>query len=105
MIAQRADIDPHEGDAEQKKDRLGDERLEQFAERRHGDADEHQRRDGAGALATDPCQGAHGQGHALSQIEWHPNLARKNLLRGRDHAAAATPDKVTSRYALLPGRA
>ncbi len=57
MRAQRPDIDAHEGDAEQEKNRLGDEGLQQFTERRQREADEHQRGDGAGALTPEPGQG------------------------------------------------
>jgi len=62
MIAQRAEIDAHERDAEQKKNRLSDIGLEQFAKRRQRDADEHQRGNRAGALATEPCQRLHRKG-------------------------------------------
>jgi hypothetical protein len=52
MLAQRTDIDAHERDAQQCKDRLGDERLEQLAKRRHANSNEDQRGKRAGALAA-----------------------------------------------------
>ena len=97
MVTQLANVDAHEGDAKQKKDRLGDEWLEQFAERRHGDAEEHERRDRAGALSADPGQRADWQRHALFQNEKHSNLAQSRV-SARDHALAARARKVTSRY-------
>jgi hypothetical protein len=52
----RREQDPEERQAEQSENRLRDVWLEQFARRRHGDADEHQCRNRARALAAEPRQ-------------------------------------------------
>jgi hypothetical protein len=62
MIAQRAEIDAQKRNAEQKKDRFSDMGLEPLAERRHGDADEHQRGNRARSLAAEPRQRTHWKG-------------------------------------------
>jgi hypothetical protein len=58
-------IDAHEGNAQQQKDRFRDEWLEHLAQRRHGDAEQHQCRYRPGALAADPGEPAHGQGGTI----------------------------------------
>ncbi len=56
MCPQRRAIHAQKREAQQGKDRLGDERLEQRVERRHHERDQHHRRNGTGALAPKPGQ-------------------------------------------------
>src|ERR1700730_10358417 len=74
MIAQPRDVHPHERYAEQKKNRFGDERFEQLADRRHRDADEYQRSNRAGALGAEPRQSPQWSGNAPLQKDRHRAL-------------------------------
>ena len=56
MRAQLPRIDPQEGEHQQEKDRLGDERLEQDRERRHRQAQKDRGRDRAGAVAPEKSE-------------------------------------------------
>jgi hypothetical protein len=69
-------IDAHEGDREQQKDRFGNIGLQQRAERRHRNADEHQRRNRTGALPPDPSERADGELQGVVQSRTHADLMR-----------------------------
>jgi hypothetical protein len=71
-------VDAHEGDDQQQKDRFGDIRLQQFAERRQRDADHDQCCDGAGALPAEPCEAAHGEGECSGQGGRHGVLLSRH---------------------------
>ena len=71
MIAQCGEVDAHERNAQQQKNRLGDVWFQHLAERRQRDADQHQRGDGAGALTAKPRQGLHRNGGDPLQADGH----------------------------------
>jgi hypothetical protein len=105
-----AEIDAHEGDAEQDKDRMRHIGFEQRTERRHRDADEHQRRKGTRALAADPAQHMDGRrdgclqrwGHSASGGEATSRREISKWRYRRDDAASGDRRKVTSRSGVLP---
>jgi hypothetical protein len=108
IAAQRAEIDAHEGDAEQDEDRMRHIGFEQRTERRHRDADEHQRRKGARALAADPAQQMDGRRDGCLQNRGHSASGREATSRreiskwryGRDDAATNRRRKVTYGYGV-----
>ena len=57
------------------------EGLEELAERRNGDAEEHQCSDRAGALTAQPRQRSHREGKAALQGDRHMSLARSEPRR------------------------
>jgi hypothetical protein len=71
IVAQGAQIDPQERQAQQSENRLSDVWLEQFAKRRHGDADEHKCGNRARALASEPRQRLRRSGGNVSQNRKH----------------------------------